>query len=183
MEQRETLGYLPIHLLGIINIKFPPPGPLPGTQTVLPYVILGDEAFKLTTTFMRPYPHDQAKADTDKAIYNYRHCLARRTCENAFGILCQYFRILFTPIAVNPDTTVLTVLAACIIYIFLRDERSSSSCDETPSEVTDLPRNTQALPRRKGNADFEAYNVRNQLRNSFCSREGQVAWQLARRKS
>ena len=26
-------------------IKFPPPGPLPGTQTVLPYVILGDEAF------------------------------------------------------------------------------------------------------------------------------------------
>jgi len=74
-------------------IKFPPPGPLTGTQTVLPYIILGDEAFKLITTLMRPYPHDQAKADTDKAIYNYRHCLARRTCKNAFGILCQYFRI------------------------------------------------------------------------------------------
>jgi hypothetical protein len=71
-------------------MKFPPPGPLPGTQTVLPYVILGDEAFKLTATSMRPYPHDQAKTDTDKAIYNYRHCFARRTCENAFGILCQY---------------------------------------------------------------------------------------------
>jgi hypothetical protein len=51
-------------------IEFPPSGPLPGTQTVLPYVILGNEAFKLTTTLMRPYPHDQAKADTDKAIYN-----------------------------------------------------------------------------------------------------------------
>jgi len=62
-------------------IKFPPPGPLPGTQTVLVYVILGDEAFTLTTTLIRPYPHDQAEADTDKAtrIYNYRHCLARRT--------------------------------------------------------------------------------------------------------
>ena len=67
MEQRETLGYLPIHLLGIINIKFPPPGPLPGTLAVLPYVIMGDEAFKLTITLMRLYPHDQAKADTDKA--------------------------------------------------------------------------------------------------------------------
>ena len=48
-------------------IKFPPPGPLPGTQTVLAYIILGDEAFKLTT-LMRLYSHDQAKADTDKAI-------------------------------------------------------------------------------------------------------------------
>jgi len=52
-------------------IKFPPPGPLPGTQTVLPYVILRDKAYKLTTTLMRPYSHDQAKADTDKPIYNY----------------------------------------------------------------------------------------------------------------
>ena len=47
-------------------IKFPPPGPLPGTQTVLAYIILGDEAFKLTL-LMRPCPHNQAKADTDKA--------------------------------------------------------------------------------------------------------------------
>ena len=164
-------------------IKFPPPGPLPGTQTDRqtdrPYVILGDEAFKLTTTLMRPYPYDQAKADTGKAIYNYRHCLARRTCENALGILCQYFRIFFMHIAVDLDTTVLIVLAACIVYNFLRDERSSSSCDEIPSDVIDLPRNIQPLPRRKENADFEAYNARNQFRKYFCSREGQVAWQLA----
>ena len=51
-------------------IEFPPRGPHSGTQTVFAYVILGDEAFKLTTTLMRLYPHDQAKADTDKAIYN-----------------------------------------------------------------------------------------------------------------
>ena len=61
----------------------------------------------------------------------------------------------------------------------LRDDRSSSSCDETPSDVMDLPRNIQPLRRRKGNADFEAYNVMNQFRKYFCSREGQVAWQLA----
>jgi hypothetical protein len=47
------------------------------------------------------------------------------------------------------------------------------------ADVMDLPRNIQPLPRRKGNADFEAYNVRNQFRKYFCSREGQVAWQLA----
>jgi len=132
-----------------IAIKFPPPGPLPGTQTVLPYVILGDEAFKQTTTLMRPYLHDQAKADTDKAIYNYRHCLVRRTCENAYGILCQYFRIFFTPIAVDPNTTVPIVLAACIVYNFLKEERSLSFCDEAPSDVMDFPRNIQPLSRRK----------------------------------
>jgi len=52
-------------------IKFPPPGPVPGTQTVLHYVILEDETFKLTTALMKPYPHDQAEADIDRAIYIY----------------------------------------------------------------------------------------------------------------
>ena len=52
---------------------------------------------------------------------------------------------LFTPIAVDPATTVLIVLAACIVYNFLRDERSSSSCDETPSDIMDLPRNIQPV--------------------------------------
>ena len=85
---------------------------------------------------------------------------------------------LFTPrIAVDPDTTVLIVLAACLVYNFIRDERSSSSCDKTPSDVMDLPRNIK--PKRKGNAEFQAYNVKNQFRNYFCSWEGQVAWQLA----
>jgi hypothetical protein len=87
---------------------------------------------------MRPYPHEQAKADTEEAVCNYQHCLANRTCENAFGILCRYFRIFFTPIAVDPETTVLIVLAACIIHSFLREECPSSSCDEEASGVMDL---------------------------------------------
>ena len=33
--------------------------------TVLPDV-LGDEAFKLTATLMRPYPYEQSKSDTQK---------------------------------------------------------------------------------------------------------------------
>jgi hypothetical protein len=67
MVKRLMLRYLPSHLLGknLSNtVKFPPPVPLPGT--VFPDVMLGDETFKLTTTFMRPYPHEQAKADTEE---------------------------------------------------------------------------------------------------------------------
>ena len=80
----------------------------------------------------------------------------------------------------DPGSTVLIVLAACTVYNFLRDERSSSSRDETPSNGMDLPRNIQPLPRRKGNADFAVCKVGNKFRKYFCSREGQVAWQLAR---
>jgi len=42
----------------------------------------------------------------------------------------------------------------------------------------DPPRNIQPLLRRKGNDDFEGYNVRNQFPKYFYSREGHVAWQL-----
>jgi hypothetical protein len=49
-------------------MKFPPPGPLPGTQRVLPYIVLGEEALQLTALLMRPYPHEQAKPDTEKDV-------------------------------------------------------------------------------------------------------------------
>jgi len=134
MEEREMLGYLPSHFLGIVfqNLLYSHQQHLFPEHSI---VILGDEAFKLTATFMRLYPHDQAKADTDKAVYNYQHCVARRTSKNVFGILCQYFITFFTSIVVDLDTTVLTVLAACVVYSFLIDERSLSSCDETPFDV------------------------------------------------
>jgi len=48
----------------------------------------------------------------------------------------------------------------------------SPSCDEEASGVIDLPQNIQPMHRKKGNADFEAYNVRDQFQKHFCSREG-----------
>lgn len=63
----------------------PPPAALPNTDTILPNVIIGDEAFALTNTMMKPYPRHQSLVDRSKTIYNYRHSRARRTTENAFG--------------------------------------------------------------------------------------------------
>lgn len=88
--------------------KFPFPGrkALPNTNTHLPHIILADEALSLTTNVMKCYPRQSSQAHTDlqKAIYNYRHCPARCVVENAFGILCQYFLIIFIPIAVKRET-------------------------------------------------------------------------------
>lgn len=64
---------------------------IPNTDTQVPYVIVGDEAFPLKPYLMRPYPGD--KLDDRKRNFNYRLSRARRTSENTFGILTQKFRL------------------------------------------------------------------------------------------
>lgn len=73
-------------------------------QTSLPYVIVGDEAFRLHPSIMKPFNINQAREDFEKAVFNYRLSRARRVSENAFGLLCQTFTVFFTPITLKPST-------------------------------------------------------------------------------
>lgn len=159
--------------------NFPSPHAMPGTGINLPYVALGDEAFKLTTSLMRPYPQNQAKDNKAYRIYNYRHCRARRTVENAFGLISQVFRIFYTPIAVKPETIDKIILSCCIIHNFLREEYISKALDDLPdSSATPLPSTITNLPVAVGRiGNFQAYGVRDQFKNYFCSPEGSVPWQ------
>nr|XP_015837965.1 PREDICTED: uncharacterized protein LOC107398439 isoform X2 [Tribolium castaneum] len=102
------------------NNFLPEPTLLPRTDIILPHVIVGDEAFKLTENVLRPYPRDQAKADREKKIFNYRLSRARRTSENAFGILCQTFCIFYTPIATHPTLVDDIVMVSCCLHNLLR---------------------------------------------------------------
>ncbi|KAF0737159.1 protein ANTAGONIST OF LIKE HETEROCHROMATIN PROTEIN 1-like [Aphis craccivora] len=83
---------------------------------------------------MRSYPRNQSKTDSTKAIFNYRLSRARRTTENTFGIMCQYFRVFFTPINILPDTVNNLIMAACIIHNLLRDERMECPTDSTEND-------------------------------------------------
>ena len=71
------------------ELNLPSP-PLHGDKD-LPYVIVGDDIFPLKPWLMKPYPGKNL--DQYQTIYNYRLSRARRTIENAFGILAAKWRI------------------------------------------------------------------------------------------
>ncbi|KAJ8878513.1 hypothetical protein PR048_019091 [Dryococelus australis] len=81
-----------------------PPSTIVGNNRLLPHALVGDGAFALSQTMMKPYSHKTATAGESKRIFSYRLCRTRRTSENAFGILGQVFRILINRL---PSTRIL----------------------------------------------------------------------------
>jgi len=154
---------------------------LPNTDIVFPHVFVGDEAFKLTNSMMRPYPRDQSKADVTKAIFNYRLSQARRTTENTFGIMCQYFRGFFTPINILPETVDNLIMTGCIVHNLLRDESIESTTDSTEKEPMyqreNATNNMISFNPIGGNATHEAFRVRDLFNDYFNSRDESVSWQ------
>jgi len=69
------------------KLNVPKDNALPNTQTIMPYIIVGDEAFPLKKYLLKPYPGSQIQGDRSKRIFNYRLSRARRVSENVFGIL------------------------------------------------------------------------------------------------
>lgn len=69
------------------TMNVPPASPLEGMPELgnMPYCLVGDEAFPLTTFLMRPFPGRGLTGD--QRIFNYRLSRARRISENAFGLL------------------------------------------------------------------------------------------------
>uniref|UniRef100_A0A8C6LI08 DDE Tnp4 domain-containing protein n=1 Tax=Nothobranchius furzeri TaxID=105023 RepID=A0A8C6LI08_NOTFU len=85
----------------------PPDATLPGTDSTMPYVLIGDEAYPLR-------------------IFNYRLSRARRVVENAFGILANRFRVFRTTICLHPDKVVAIVFATLCLHNFLQQQRSDA---------------------------------------------------------
>lgn len=161
------------------HFNIPPPAALPETDVELPNVILGDEAFALTNTMMKPYPRLQSLHDQSKAIYNYRHSRARRTTENAFGIMSSYFRIFFTPIQTNPEKIDKIILASCILHNMMRDEKIKSPSESTFDNTDNIALPTEnliAISNAIGRPTSEGAAVREKFKDYFNG-EGAVHWQ------
>jgi hypothetical protein len=91
---------------------FPPPSALPNSDIITPYLMVGDDAFCLGEHMMKPYSKTEAKEDVEKEIFNYRLSRVRRVSENSFGLLSQVFRVFYTPLAINPETSDALIMTA-----------------------------------------------------------------------
>ena len=69
------------------RLNIPGPTTLPDSNKCVPYVLVADDAFSLSTYLVKPYSH--TNLTREKRIFNYTLSRARRTVENAFG----YFQI------------------------------------------------------------------------------------------
>lgn len=97
---------------------------LTGSEKMLNYVFIGDEAFALTPHFLKPF--NQRELTDERKIFNYRLSRARRVVENAFGILANRFRIFHTSINLKLKTIDIVVMTCCALHNFLRRKYAST---------------------------------------------------------
>lgn len=152
---------------------FPDPQYLPNSNIMLPYVVLGDEAFRLDKHLMKPYSKQQAIEESDKRNFNYHLCKVRRVTENAFGIMCSRFRIFFTPIAVKPETVDDIIMVCCCLHNFLRDDfiNKYPNHGEIEESIHELPVNNMIpLAGIGGYASSEGFKVRSRFTEFFTGK-------------
>ena len=84
----------------------------------MPYYVVGDDAFSLRSTMMKPY--SQRCLQNEERIFNYRLSRARRVSENAFGILANRFQVLLSTMQHEPSTVKLIVKTCLILHNLMR---------------------------------------------------------------
>ena len=156
----------------------------------LPYSFLGDEIFPLKPWLMRPFPGKQLPEK--QRIYNYRHSRARRTIENAFGILATRWRIFLKPIRASVKNAEKYACACLALHNYLR---LTSNASYTPRGFIDIEssdgtikpgewRATKAAgffqlirPIRGSRPKHDSVEMREGIKDYFFSTEGKVSWQ------
>ncbi|XP_011684617.1 PREDICTED: uncharacterized protein LOC105447969 [Wasmannia auropunctata] len=174
------------------QFHLPPPEPLYEDGPILPFVLVGDEAFPLTAYMMRPYP-GKNELIVDKRIYNYRLSRARRTVENVFGILANQWRLLRRPIIAQVTNATKMVQAIVCLHNWLRKHDVERE-NYVVQDLADQPLpdgNIQEGSWRENITDYSFMNISctrarshsvyaAKIREEFCryfNEEGEVGWQ------
>jgi len=158
-----------------IEKNIPTPEADEDTDVVLPYVFVADKAFALKENILMPY--GQRNVNNEQRIFNYRLSRARRTVENAFGILSQRFRIFNRPIQLHPSKVELVTMTGCCLHNFLLRDSASASVYTASSD--DCLTNSMPNIARQGSSrpSDSALSVRNKFAHYFNSEHGEVPWQ------
>ncbi|XP_043464545.1 protein ALP1-like [Leptopilina heterotoma] len=97
---------------------------LPGTNSVLPYFIIGDAGFGLKTFLMRPYSQKFVKNYREEN-FNFRLSSARIPIEISFGILVSRFRVLLGMLTLKLSTSINIVKCLVCLHNFLMTKDGS----------------------------------------------------------
>ncbi|XP_054929960.1 uncharacterized protein [Dermacentor andersoni] len=176
-----------------------PPAATVGSAGLIPYLMVGDEAFPLKPYLMRPYPRralhayrvSQYSEYLKRAVFNYRLSRARRLIENSFGILASRWRILKRPFRASEETTENIVRACVALHNFLMKDSVFARTTYNPPGFVDHEdwegnvtngawrNDSSALPGwtdQGYHSARAALEVRDRLASYFMS-DGQVPWQ------
>lgn len=155
-----------------------------------PYFFVGDEIFPLKPWLLKPYPG--RNLTRTQAVYNYRFSRARRTIENAFGIMSARWRIFRRPIKASIDTIDLIANAAVCLHNYLLLTDTARYCPsgfvdsynkdglvegDWRAEVQDGSAFDE-MRLRSTNHTADAKEVRDHICDYVNSDTGAVSWQL-----
>ena len=161
------------------EMSLPEPEKIGENGPTIPYFLVEDEAFALSSFMMRPYPRISAIKEEYK-VFNYRLSRCRRIVECSFGIFTSRFRVFRKPIIAGIKKIILIINAAICIHNFILQEEQSD--DFSSSNVRNIQQqktsehifkekitSTRASPKK-------AIYIRNMLASYFIQ-EGEVDWQ------
>jgi hypothetical protein len=163
------------------TLNFPGPKKIKNSMETFPYTFIGDEAFALKDNLLKPYA--SASLNQERRVFNYRLSRARRTIENAFGILASVFRIFRRPINANVETVRSITKATVALHNFLLTEKSEKGNFKKVKEEwrTTVANDGSLLPvlqTGSNNYSKDAKTVRDEFCKYFNSVEGSVPWQM-----
>lgn len=143
----------------------------------MPYVLVGDEAFGLSTSIMRPYGGKFLSAE--KGVFNYRLTRARRFIECSFGILTNKWRIFHRPLNVDLELANDIIKAGVILHNFVR-KRDGFKHRDTLSYTGLLNISDTQEPDTINYAGRTPIHIREYLTEYFQTLEGEVSWQYTK---
>lgn len=172
------------------QLDLPRPKALPDREIKVPHVFVADDAFALQPNIMKPFAGRNLMPS--KRVYNYRLSRARRSIENAFGIMSSRFRVLRSPINLDAAKTRKLTKACCALHNFLLSQNNTSYAPASFVDHRDpegafveggwrqsaslnnlIPLNNN----RNTNAQFDAKKIREEFEVYFMT-SGAVPWQF-----
>lgn len=112
----------------------PPDRNLPGSNIVMPYVLVGDEAYPLLDTLLRPYSRRDCSLENE--YFNSRLYRARKCIECAFGIITTKWRLLWKPIQTGPAFAEHLVKAICVLHNTIIDLEGNTIQETNSDDIT-----------------------------------------------